>query len=465
MDVPEATLWAEQEFGRARIGDRRRTRRLVEVAAAAAKHPAGRITEVLSVGAEREGAFRLIENEHAGVKAIARAAHEACAARSAEHRFVFVPVDASSLNLADWERTKGLGVVGARFVGARGLIVVTAIALAPDGTPLGLCGQKWWARRGRSRGRRKHDKRLVESKETQHWLDVMRQARDVFAKNAPSTRPWFQLDRGGDAWPVLLQGLEPGQLFTVRAAYDRRLWGKDDEPRRYLWEQVEKETLLGSYELAVPSRAGRKARTARIGVRSREVTLSLLDERTDRRSPATLTAVLACEQRTTPRGEEPIEWLLLTTHPVRTMRDAELVLQGYAQRWRVEEFHKVWKSGACRVEETQLRDRDRIIRWATILASVAMRIMRLTYLARTRPDLPATVELAPAEVAAVVALKARGERPGAVPCISQVVLWLAEIGGYTGKSSGGPPGAIVIRRGLERIQSLAAYLASEARSD
>ncbi len=278
---------------------------------------------------------------------IATAAHRACAFRAKELPFVFVPVDGSSLNISDWSREKDLGVVGARFVGATGLQVMSAIALAPDGTPVGICGQVYWARKGRARPKGKHDPRLVASKETQHWLTTMKHVREIFAEHAPSTEPWFQLDRAGDAWPVLLEGLHPGQSFTVRVAHNRRLLTSKDEPRRYLWDQVEAQSPLGRYSLDVPARAGRAARTAHIEVRTCEVTLDMLDERTHDRHPATLWAVLAREVETAPSDEEAIEWLLLSTRAMASMTEAERVLFGYAQRWRIEEFHRLWKTGGA----------------------------------------------------------------------------------------------------------------------
>jgi hypothetical protein len=376
---------------------------------------------------------------------------------------VFVPVDGSSLNLTDDEESKNLGTVGTHAVGAKGLQVMTAIAVSADGAPLGICGQTWWARQKKVKQKGKNDRRVVEDKETQHWLAVMNQVTSVFAQSAPHTRPWLQLDRGGDAWPVMLQGLTPQMWFTVRATHNRRLEQEEDEPRRYLWQQVESCSPLGTYTLQIPARAGRKGRVATMAVRSCPVTLDMQDLRSKEHHWASLWAVQAREVDP-PQGEEGIEWLLLTTYEVATLGDAQLVIRGYAQRWRIEEFHKVWKSGACHVEDTQLRDREQIIRWAAILASVAMRLLRLTYLARTTPDVPASQELRQPEIDAVIVSRApKGYRRGDIPSISLVVLWLADLGGYTGKSSGGPPGAIVIRRGLERIQSLADYFSSEDR--
>ncbi|MCL2725021.1 MAG: hypothetical protein FWD69_11355 [Polyangiaceae bacterium] len=42
--------------------------------------------------------------------------------------------------------------------------------------------------------------------------------------------------------------------------------------------------------------------------------------------------------------------------------------------------------------------------------------------------------------------------PDGIPTMAQAVRWLADLGGYTGKSSGGPPESITLRRGLERVQ-------------
>jgi len=446
--------WATEEFGRAKIGDRRRTQRLVAVAAQVAECPAGQVTRVFRDSATREGAFRLVENEAIDTRAVARASHDATARRCVDVPHVFVAVDGTSLNLTDERREKGTGVVGSRYVGARGFQVMTAMAVTPDGTPMGLCGQTFWARVEKSTRRRigGRDKRPVGEKETRHWLEVMRQVREVFA-DGPT--PWFQLDRGGDAWPVILDGLEPGQLFTVRAAWNRRV--KLDEAgtdRRYLWETLEKAPILTQHEIELPRSGRRRARRATIEVRAREISLDFLVG-SKRRVFASIWAILARESAATvPVGENPTEWLLLTNRPIATEADAQQVLFGYAQRWRIEEFHRLWKSGACNVEDNQLRDADHIIRWATILAAVAVRILRMNYLARNAPDTAATAEFTPAEIKAIIL----GRQPKDIPAVltmSVVVRWLADLGGYTGKSSGGPPGAQVIARGLESIKLLA----------
>jgi hypothetical protein len=460
----EAATWATSEFAQAELGDQRRVSRLILLATAAALRPSGKVTEVFSEGAQREAAFRFLENDEVEERELRRSVQEAGARRCAPAPYAFVAVDQTSLTITDKARTKRLGMVGTRAFSSEGLQVMSAVAVTPDGTPQGLVGQSYWTRQ--RMGRRKKDtrhKRKVEDKETQYWLDVMEQARTAFAKTAPTTRPWFQLDRGGDAWPVLQLVADSDFWTTVRASWNRRLSRTEDSAQSYLWDTMEKCLPLGRYTQDVPCGDRRAARNATIEVRASRVTLDLLAKPSMRHIQAELWAVFARECETTPADEDPLEWMLLTNHPASNFEEARLVVFGYAQRWRIEEFHRAWKTGACRVEETQLRDRDRVVRWAVILAAVAMRIVRMTYRSRHQHHYPASVEFSTQEVEAIVRLaRPKEHRRGTMPTIGDAILWLAYLGGYTGKSSGGPPGAIVLARGLRRIEPLVDVLIAES---
>jgi len=52
-------------------------------------------------------------------------------------------------------------------------------------------------------------------------------------------------------------------------------------------------------------------------------------------------------------GEALLSWMLLTTKLVDTIEMATTILRWYTYRWRVEEFHKVLKSG-CQSERYRL---------------------------------------------------------------------------------------------------------------
>ncbi len=62
--------------------------------------------------------------------------------------------------------------------------------------------------------------------------------------------------------------------------------------------------------------------------------------------------------------------MLLTSDDVNEVADAERILKGYCARWRIEEFHRTWKSGHCNVEDSQLHKMEHVTRWATLLAAL-----------------------------------------------------------------------------------------------
>ena len=442
--------WALDEFGDASLGNTLRTRRLVVTAARAAEAPAGRMTEVFSHAAEREGAYRLVENLNFDDRDVARAAHKATAKRCAGLPFVFVAGDGCTLSVTDVGGDRGFGKVGTRETRARGIEVMNAVAVTPEGTPLGLCGQVWWTRRDTPVSIPSHERALHE-KETRYWLHCINGVSKAFQSSGVETPLWFQLDAGADFRELLAWAVETEHHVTVRAAQDRRV--AEDEGR--LRATLEAAPVLGTIEVNVPRGRKRKPRTAVLELRGRPVTLLLprgLGE-------AELHGVLAAEAGTTPAGELPITWLLITNMEVNSFDDASLVVYGYTQRWRVEEFHKSWKS-VCKVEESQLEVLPFKI-WATVLGSVSMRVERLKYLARNTPEAPATVELSEVEIQAITTLKRslpKDYDPNQTPTIAQAVRWIAELGGYTGKQSGGPPGTIVIGRGLRDVEIAARVL-------
>jgi hypothetical protein len=466
----EQERWARREFGGAELGDRRRIDRAVRMAARAAENPGGKISRVFCDDAERQGAYDFLESGHASAAALTAAMGAATARRASGQSFAFVALDGSSLTLTDRLGSKDFGSVGTLNAGARGLKVINGLACNPSGVPLGLLSQVWWSRTEAtsqsakaksSRNRR----RKVEEKETRHWLEAIAQA--AAHADEAEVRLWMLLDREGDNRHILTALAETTHWFTVRGSWDRLIeaTGKD---KQYLRQWLARQKPGGHYFLDVTGGPSRTARKARIDVRWAHVVLRLRDRWAKTERKLEVTAVWAREAGTCPTDEEPVDWLLLTNVPVDSFETACTVVHGYTQRWRVEEFHRTWKSGACKVEDSQLRTCQAVVLWATILAAVAARIERLKLLARTTPDQPATVEFSSHEIGALVILmneiKKRNETIPDDPTIGQATNWVARLGGYTGKSSGGPPGSVTIRRGLEKLQPAARVLAAlEAR--
>jgi hypothetical protein len=450
--------WAREEFGHAELGDPRRTDRLVRMAAALAERPGGKVLEVFRSNAEQQGAYDLLSNGRVTREAMLAAVETATVGRCAGEPWVHVVVDGTSLKLADWKRQKDFGAVGSTLNGARGLKVIHAYALSPDGTPAGVLNQQWWARKARSK-RRDCKERPLAQKETLHWVRAIDQA--TRAVVLAGSRAWFQVDREADRYWTLAALHRTGQWFTVRSTYGHRfVTSGGGSRRRRLHDAARKGKFRGTMTLGLPARLHRKGRTARLQIRTTQVTLDMVEAYEGQQLALTVNVVDVREVGTTPRGEKPVHWRLLTNRPITTKEDVVAIIDGYTKRWRIEELHRVWKSGALQVEQTQLRTVSRVIKWAILAIVTAARIERLRVLARTSPDASALTAFNEHEIQALILMKRRHKKrtetvPDTTPTIAQAVRWLADLGGYAGHKSSGRPGAVTLRRGLDYIAPVA----------
>ncbi len=379
-----------------KLGDYRRVKRLVSMGAALLANVAGTITGAFASEAERDGAYDFLSNSAVTRDALTLGIWSACAKRCAEFEWVYVPIDGDSLAPTDAHKTRGTGAVGTPKSHGLGFDVTTAIAVSAAGVPLGVCGQEFWP----NASRRTDDKGNLEEKESRYWIVVAEQVMAAFCTSSNRSVPWFQFDCGGDMGEMLRHAVVNHWRITVRASWERRL--NDPEEIRYLWDTLPRQPEMGLYALDVPVGKHREARVAHMSVRACAITLRLKDKQTGKIRTVTLDAVHTLEVVTTPTGEKPIEWMLLTTAPIANFADAGQVIDGYAQRWKVELFHQLWKSGRCNVEDNHLHTSERILKWATILASVAMRTLQLTYQARNTHELSADSLLSRDEIDAII---------------------------------------------------------------
>lgn len=137
-------------------------------------------------------------------------------------------------------------------------------------------------------------------------------------------------------------------LFVlVRAAHDRSL----DQDSERLWQKLESQPIRFEQDIDLPQTATRQARIAKLAVRFCPVQLRT-PYRFDNRDSLKVYAVYAA-QIDWAEDEIPLDWMLLTTEAVADIQMAATILRWYSYRWRVEEYHKILKSG-CQVERYRL---------------------------------------------------------------------------------------------------------------
>lgn len=445
----------------------RGTRRLVGMAAAVLERPAGTVTGVFGPGAEREGAYRFLENDRNEPTQMEHARDVACARRAAEcGGIIVVPVDKTSVQLSDRTGTRDFGSVGTRRSGARGVQVVTALPLDLEGAPLGIAFQKRWARsetpsprrkEGHPSRRRERDRRPPEERESFAWIEVLLAAEAVLAEHAPGALPWFQGDRETDFWGVHLFAAKSAALMTVRMNKQHRV--RDERDRVWpLMQWLRHRRIQYSMRHVIPAHDGRPQREASLRVRFGQAELALETPEGLQWVPLSFVQVDEARSRT---PTERISWILGTTFQVDTAKDAIQVIENYERRWRIESFHRTWKTGSCDIESSQLQSMAAFERWAIVTSSMAARAEAIKHYSRAEPEAPATVLFSRDEIDTMIrwrhakmVKKKPPYVPGETPTLQEMTRWVAELGGYMGSPSRGPPGAVTIMRGLEYLDNL-----------
>jgi hypothetical protein len=127
--------------------------------------------------------------------------------------------------------------------------------------------------------------------------------------------------------------------------------------------------------IPIPQRGGRKARTAKVLLRS--ATLDVLaPEGTSVVEETLRINVILAEEVDAPALPEPLHWVLLTTEAVNDAESALQVVRYYEMRWRIEDYHKVWKSGIG-VERQRFQSVENLERMLVITAFLAVRLLQL----------------------------------------------------------------------------------------
>jgi hypothetical protein len=442
--------WAEEEFGRAELGDQRLTNRLVDIARDFYARPQASVPQACQTRAKTKAAYRFFEHPATSMDRVLHRHYETTLARMSREKVVLAVQDTTGLNYSSHPATERLGPIGNRPGGLIGLLVHDTMSFTPDGTPLGLVDVQCWARDPGDFGKRvrRHDV-PIEQKESNKWLRSFRKVVEA-QKRCPGTTIVSVGDREADIYELFALGLydSSGVGLLVRAMHDRPLAADHG----YLWEDVGRHAVCGIQEVRVPRHGNRPARTARLEVRFAEIRLKPPKRKQELRD-LTIWAVLAREADV-PAGTEPLEWMLLTTCKVTTFDEAVEKLRWYTVRWGIEVYHRTLKSG-CRIEERQLGHADRIETCLGIDMVVAWRIHHLTKLGRETPDVPCTVYFEDAEWKALASYITRNPVPPAhAPTLREATRMVATLGGFLGRKCDGEPGTESLWIGLQRLDDL-----------
>jgi len=166
-----------------------------------------------------------------------------------------------------------------------------------------------------------------------------------------------------------------------------------------------------------------------------------------------------------PEEFEAVRWLLLTNEELSPdkKQKAFMVIDWYRQRWGIETFHKILKSG-CRVEAAEFQAIERLKIFILLKSLIAWRLHALIHIQREHPDTACTEVLSGDEWQVLYKkIHKTNNLPAEPPSIRQATLWVARLGGFLGRKGDGEPGAMILWRGWQRLMDMAeGYSASHS---
>jgi hypothetical protein len=477
--------WAVEEMKSVDLGDVRLDHRAVGLLSALSAGPTLSIPAACGGHAETQAAYRFFDNDRVGFDGVLQphvlqtTKRIAALGKSSSRRpVVILAQDTTEIDLTRPRQVvAGAGTLG---YSRHGVLLHLIHAFTPDGTPLGSMHAQCITRTEKKKKDRKT--RPIEDKESMRWLDGLC-ACERLARQTPSVQCVCVADSEADLYQWVAEScvkpspadcgrIGPRSLqadWVIRASADRRLLpdpqNGDEEPCGKLREHLTGAAVLYQAELDIRERVAkfscekrkrrknRRQRRAQVSVRAASV---ILDPPNTLRSttPSVRVNVVLVHEDCPPQGEDPVDWLLLTTLPIDSLDQVRAVVEYYCVRWNIEILFRTLKSG-CRIEQRRVEDLDRILPCMAMYLIVAWRTLFVCRMGDACPEADCQVVFETSEWQAVWTA-VHGKKPPNKkkrPRLGEIVDLIAGLGGYI-KRPGSRPGPQTMWIGLQRAYDL-----------
>ena len=466
--------WAEDNFGAAILGDKRRTRRLVESAKRAGQLPGGSLPEMMQDPAALDGFYRLVDCEQVTHRSVL----EPHVQRTKQHMAVWpstvlILKDITELDFTTHTTLQQIGQIGNGS--RRGYLCHNSLAVdAQTREVIGLADQRLFVRPEVPKSETQAQKRARENRQSRLWVS----SSDAVG-TAPAGQRWIEVcDREADTFEYYCRLFATNRSFVVRSKSNRNISYEEQGERHqgklhdYLrtLPAISRPSQPGEAPPACkqvqvpakPARAATKTQPAMPAQKARTATLAisfakvwLKPPRGQRRDQEFLQlwVVRVWESAPPPKVDE-VEWMLLTKEEVSTLAQADECVAFYEARWMVEDFHKGQKTG-CSIEDPQFEKEERLEPTIAFLSVVAVFLLQLRGLSRSADtkDRPAQDYMPELFVTVLSQWRWRKRRRTTSMTLEEFFFALGRLGGHQNRKNDGPPGWIVLWRGWTQLQA------------
>lgn len=301
---------------------------------------------------------------------------------------------------------------------------------------------------------RKYKKQSIEEKESYKWIQVAQHSKKVLNK---STSVTFIEDREGDIYEQFVLVPDQKTHLLVRSRTSRKLTNSSD-----LYKEVDLVPVAGTYTIDVPTdkRKNQYRRTAQVELRFTPCNIQCPENLRSKAYPPSIKLwCISVKEVEEHKSSKPISWKLLTTHQIQSYDKALLMVEWYCARWYVEQLFRLLKKQGFGIEQTELESGWAIRKLTIMQMSALLKILQMN-IAYADPEggqaIEEVLDQQQIEVLHLMNKKLQGETKKQQnlndPKTTKWAAWVVgRLGGWKGYDSQGPPGVIVLKRGLDRL--------------
>jgi Transposase DDE domain len=398
---------------------------------------------VSALGRDRAGEmrlFRFLHNERVTPGEMVQTARARTLTR-VEGRHLLAIQDTTSLR--DTSNTSG------RSLQLHPTIAVDAL----DNSVVGLIEAQLLQRSGGQRATKRE--RPFDQKQSRRWLDATISSAALLDAGAASVT--VVADRESDIYEEF--ALRPSSVgLIIRAQQDRNLADGTS-----LGRSLDEWPELGREPIELPAGPGRKARTAVLALRARQVRIKApRDGRPAGSAPLPAEVALwlvEAREIDPPKDAEPAHWRLLTTHAAADLAAARRIIGFYRQRWTIEQLFRIMKTKGFDIEASRVEEGGPFenLAAATLIASI--QVLQMVHERDGAGHRPLTDVFDAADQPAMAAIcadlegkTARQKNPHPPNSLAWAAWICARLGGWTGYY--GKPGPITIYRGRLQLMHM-----------
>jgi hypothetical protein len=435
--------WAYHETSQARLWDPRCYRSLRRACQLLAEHAGESLSR--SLGSLRKAISRLLHHPSTTPEGLLEGHRGATARRCREAPWVLIASDTTFFNFSTHTAVEGLGPIN-DAEHAAGFLVHSALAIHPEGTPLGVLYQHSWVRDKTQAGQAKtRRKRAGEHKESGKWLLALRGIEKALPR---ATKALLVQDREADVFAFFAAPRRNGLDLLIRVAQAHRVTLAAEGAPQSVKQAVLAAEVEAYKSVHLGARPPQQEREAKLSIRRVLVEIAAPRHARSPKPKPVRVWIIAATEEAPPEGERGLEWILMSTLPVPDAKEACLLVEYYAHRGLIERLHYVLKSGLG-FERLQVDTLPALQKALSLFTMVAWRLMYVLYRSRQTPQAPAEEAISSLEQEVLTRIQ---QKP--VETVAEVVMAVARLGGFRPLPSASVPGIKSLWIGFRKLSDV-----------